>query len=265
MSKKLIINADDYGLNSDINQAIINLSQVGAITSTSVMANFASDDSIAQLKQTSISTGLHLNLIEGKPVSGALQVKTLTDDQGIFLSWHQLLLGFALGKIKKNEVEVEIENQFEVLRSNGLIISHADSHKHIHQFPSLGPFVLKTFKRLGIERVRNCTPSNWKYHRMSTLALFSLITKNKLRSFSTPQRLITHFSANRYGNISDLVSELSRAFYKFDTLEVMTHPGLNNRAGSYYDHLSEYEYLRYIFVKQKERLKNVELISYSEL
>lgn len=265
MSKKLIINADDYGLDDDINRAIIDLAQAGAITSTSVMANFATDDSIAQLKQTSISTGFHLNLIEGKPVSDTSQVMSLIDENGFFLSWRQLLIGFALNRIKKGELVTEIENQLIALRLKGLSVSHADSHKHIHQYPVLGPFILKTFKQLGIKRVRNCSPSNRKNYRMSTLALFSMLTKSKLRSFQTPQRLITHFSANRNGNMNGFTGELTKAFDKYDVLEVMTHPGVRNLIGSYYDRKSEYDYLRNTFVYEKDRLKNVELISFTGL
>jgi len=262
MAKKLIINADDYGLDDNINQAIISLAQLGAITSTSVMANFATDKSIIQLKQTSISTGLHLNLIEGRPVSDLSRVRSLVDDQGNFLSWYQLLVGFIFNKVKKSELEIEIASQLELLQHKGLTISHADSHKHIHQYPLLGPFILQTFSRLGITRVRNCSPSNWKHQRMLVLAVFCIVTRNTLTPFITPQRLITNFSVNKDGHYNDFMEELSKSFEQYDLLEIMTHPGLQDRVDSYLNRKSEYEYLKDIFFQQMDRLKNVELISY---
>jgi chitin disaccharide deacetylase len=265
MTKKLIINADDYGLDNDANEAIISLARIGVVTSTSVMANFVSVESISLLKQTGISSGLHLNLIEGKPVSDLSQVSSLTDDKGNFLSWHQLLIGFILNRIKKNELENEIANQLEKLREKGLTISHADSHKHIHQYPVLGPFILQTFRRLGIQKVRNCAPSNWKHDRMFTLSLFSYITSRNLRMFQTPQRLVSYFSVNEAERYHTFIEELLRLFERYDVLEVMTHPGLCDRKNSYLKRQSEYEYLKNVFFEQKQRLKDVELIRYTDL
>jgi predicted glycoside hydrolase/deacetylase ChbG (UPF0249 family) len=103
MSKKLIINADDYGLDEDANQAIIILAKENAITSTSVMANLVTDKAISILKQLSVSTGLHLNLIEGKPISDPNKVRSLIDEDDNFLSWDKLLFHFILRKIKKTK------------------------------------------------------------------------------------------------------------------------------------------------------------------
>ena len=229
------------------------------------MANFITDESVDELKQTSISTGLHLNLIEGKPVTDPSLVKTLIDHSGNFLPWRQLLVNFILNKINKKDLETEIENQLQTLQLKGLTISHVDSHKHIHQYPVLGPFILETVKKLGISRIRNCTPSNSKHYRMLTLSLFSLITKSRLSSFKTPQRLITHFSVNGNTYKEHFIKELSATFEKFDVLEVMTHPSIRNRPDYYNNRKSEYDYLKHTFIQEKSKLKNVVLSSYLEI
>jgi hypothetical protein len=130
----------------------------------------------------------------------------------------------------------------------------------------MGPFIMHTFKRLGIKRIRNCNPSDWEHHRMLALALFCLTTNGKLSEFHSPQRLVTHFSANYKDSFANFPKILIQLFKKYDTLEVTTHPGLCDCKGSYLQRKSEYEFLRNNMpLLQKKQLKNIELISYSEL
>lgn len=65
--KKLIVNADDFGLHQAINDGIIKGHKDGFITSTSLMCGAdAFDDAVSQAKQyPNLGVGIHLTLVGG--------------------------------------------------------------------------------------------------------------------------------------------------------------------------------------------------------
>lgn len=65
--KKLIVNADDFGLHPAINAGIIKGCRDGFITSTSLMCSGAAfDDAVLQAKATpALGVGIHLTLVGG--------------------------------------------------------------------------------------------------------------------------------------------------------------------------------------------------------
>ena len=66
--KKLIINADDFGIDSSVNQAVADLYSKGCITSTTIMVTTAAFDEAAALaKQHGIPVGLHFNMTYHQP------------------------------------------------------------------------------------------------------------------------------------------------------------------------------------------------------
>ena len=262
MELKLIVNADDFGLDSPATDAIVWLATHHLLTSTTIMANFASPNEIDRIKATNISTGLHLNLIEGKPLCSFEKIPSLVGSDGMFLTWDKLLKGFISGKVKNSDIEMEIETQFEWLKSNGISISHADSHKHIHQYPVLGPFILHVFSKLGIKCVRNCSPFYWQHKRMLTLKAFSQTTNKNLSAFSHTDGLLSY--ALIIGE--NAPNKIRKAFEKYNCLELMTHPALSNiKQGSYFDRKNEFESLKTLIPELKEMMPNLRLINYSEL
>ena len=79
----IIFNADDYGLTPIDTSRILDVIDFGIIKSTTIMATHIAGDDVFKLKGKQCSTGLHINLVEGKALSG---VSTLTDSTGEFLS-----------------------------------------------------------------------------------------------------------------------------------------------------------------------------------
>ena len=69
--RRLIINADDFGLTSGVNRAIIEAHQRGVVTSTTLMANSAAFADAAQLAHINpkLSVGCHVVLVDGLAVS----------------------------------------------------------------------------------------------------------------------------------------------------------------------------------------------------
>jgi len=81
-SKKLIINADDYGACSKVNLAVEQLALTGRLSGVSVLAN---GDGWAQAvnflrDHSELSAGVHLNVVEGQPISAVHKDRAVVVD-----------------------------------------------------------------------------------------------------------------------------------------------------------------------------------------
>lgn len=137
MNKSLIINADDFGLSSGVNSAIVACYEAGSLSSTTLMVNMpATEDAIVLAKEyPALGVGLHFNLSSGKPLCPPDKVKSLVASNGEF---HQR--GVAEKKaisrqFRSNEILAELKAQWGLLLDNDLAPTHIDSHQHIHVFP----------------------------------------------------------------------------------------------------------------------------------
>jgi len=68
------------------------------------------------------------------------------------------------GRISAAEVEAEAAAQIEVLQSQGLKLTHIDTHKHTHMFPAVLRPVLRAARAAGIRAVRNPFEPAWAVH-----------------------------------------------------------------------------------------------------
>jgi len=127
MKKKLIINADDYGMNEGTVDGIIQCSQAKAITSTTFMTTGgAFSYAIANIEKLgSISIGIHLNATDGKPISLPSEVPSLVSDSGAF---KVLRDPHTVESIRPLELKMEFRRQIERGISHNLKISHLDNH-----------------------------------------------------------------------------------------------------------------------------------------
>ena len=85
--KKLIVNADDFGLHPLINAGIIKGYKEGFITSTSLMPSAPCWQEAVKLAQENpqLGIGVHLTLVGSvAPVLPAAKVSSLLDEQGLF-------------------------------------------------------------------------------------------------------------------------------------------------------------------------------------
>jgi hopanoid biosynthesis associated protein HpnK len=154
--RRLIVNADDFGLTSGVNRAIIEGNRSGIVTSATLMANArASDPAIDLAKvQPSLKIGCHVVLIDGVPLTANLP--TLTNGSPRFRS---SLKQFAIAAVRKQiaaeEVQREVEAQIRKIQSRGITLTHLDSHKHTHMFPHILRPLLRAAKACGIRAIRN--------------------------------------------------------------------------------------------------------------
>ncbi|HEV2990378.1 MAG TPA: ChbG/HpnK family deacetylase [Candidatus Angelobacter sp.] len=153
---RLIINADDFGLTSGVNRAIVEASRAGAVTSTTLMANSAAfDEAVALAKsQPQLRVGCHIVLIDGEPITSGL--KTLTSGTAKFkTSLKEFALAAARKKLSQDEIRCEAEAQIRKIQSAGIVVSHLDTHKHTHIFPHVLHPVLQAARSCRVRAVRN--------------------------------------------------------------------------------------------------------------
>src|SRR5690606_38227671 len=109
----------------------------GTVTSTTVMVNMPyAEEAVDLLKIPNVSVGLHFNLTQGKPVSNPSQVSSLVNDSGYFYSQKDLGNRTKQNLIKKEEVLIELKNQYAKLYNIvGDNITHFDSHQGLNKIP----------------------------------------------------------------------------------------------------------------------------------
>jgi hopanoid biosynthesis associated protein HpnK len=154
--RRLIVNADDFGLTAGVNRAIVEGNRQGIVTSATLMANAQASAAAIDLarSQPGLKTGCHVVLIDGVPLSADLP--SLTNGSARFRS---SLKEFAIAAVRKKlaaeEIEREVEAQVRKLQSSGITLTHVDSHKHTHMFPHVLRPLLRAARTCGIRAVRN--------------------------------------------------------------------------------------------------------------
>lgn len=156
-SREVIFNADDFGLCASINAGVIASHSRGLVRSASLICTGdAFEEAAAYARNNpSLDLGLHLSLVDGKPVSAPDEVKTLTGSNRRFLSnYSAFVLRYLAGKIAIKEVEQEFRAQLQKARDAGLLISHLDSHQHLHVLPAILEVVIRIANENHIPAIR---------------------------------------------------------------------------------------------------------------
>jgi len=153
MSKKFILNADDFGMSKANNRAVLEGYNNGFLSSASLCANgkafnAAVNEILPECPELGI--GVHLNIIEGKALTDA---DMLTDSKGKFNK------GFISILLKSNnekflyQIEQEFRAQIEAVK-RFVAIDHLDSHVHVHAIPNIFKIVCKLAQEYNIPYVR---------------------------------------------------------------------------------------------------------------
>src|SRR5690349_13005757 len=132
--RRLIVNADDFGLTSGVNRGILEAHLHGIVTSATLMAcgtKFQEAASVAA-QAPNLSVGCHVVLVDGAPILNSTEVPSLV--VGPSSRFRQSLLRFAglatTGRLDDQQIESEVTAQIRQLQVAGIRVSHLDSHKH---------------------------------------------------------------------------------------------------------------------------------------
>jgi hopanoid biosynthesis associated protein HpnK len=147
--KRLIVTADDFGAAIEVNEAVERAHQGGILSAASLMVSGpAAADAVARAKaMPSLRVGLHLVLVEGRPVLPASQVPDLVDASGHFRA-DMARAGAAMffrPKVRA-QLKAEIEAQFAAFAVTGLALDHVNAHKHFHLHPTIAKLMVESAK-----------------------------------------------------------------------------------------------------------------------
>lgn len=192
--KKLIINADDFGLDEETVEWTIKGFETGKLTSATIMAGMRGTARAVEFAKAypQFSFGVHLYLVDEKPMCKPGDIPSMIDPKtGKLWVTRQFIVRNFLGLIKVEDIKREMRAQVESLLAMGLKISHVDGHGHNHRLPQS----IKALKALqaegllGFDRVRRC--QDLFFGKSGLLA--RLINKPMQKKFDGAFKMTDHF------------------------------------------------------------------------
>ncbi len=198
--RRLIINADDFGLTVGVNCAIVEAHQQGMVTSATMMANAnAVADAVERGRQAGLGIGCHVVLIDGKPLLPAADVSSLLGTNGA--RFRDGWLGFAARALRKrldqDQIAAEVAAQIGKVQQYGVRLTHVDSHKHVHLLPPVLAPMLRAAKACGVRAVRN------PFAPVKPLAFAHLARRPRLWTRYTEVKLLRGFRENFRQTVAD--------------------------------------------------------------
>lgn len=278
--RRLIINADDLGLSSVVNERIEDCIRREVVTSSTLLANAPCfDDGVRIAKQyTNISVGAHLNLIEFAPLTNVSVFRKhgIVSDDGNFIEG--AIYCVPIDDELKEAIYEEWDAQLCKIESAGIIPTHCDSHQHTHAIEELQNVLCRVMEKHHIRKVRR---------KIVPELLLMLrgqkrppVKFDKSKAIMPPKRNLLYrrffllkviYTSGRWNKRMQKQFKLTDSFYAFNSffydfdylqkggmnsvMELMCHPGL-----------SEFDEETENLLKKKDWLSHsYEMISYKEL
>lgn len=155
--KWLIVNADDFGLHSAVNQGIIEGYHKGCLRSTSlIVAGMAAEEAVALAHDNpGLGVGVHLTLVAERPVLPPERIPSLIGTNGYLLPDHVAFIRrYVSGGICKDELRAECEAQILLAQKFGICPTHLDSHQHLHVLPGVVKIIVDLAQKYNFSKVR---------------------------------------------------------------------------------------------------------------
>ncbi len=164
--RSAIVHADDLGMTRAANAGIAEAAERGVLSSVSIVANGrAFEEAVANvIPGSGLGVGVHLNLTEGRPLTGDAARALCRADGELPRSW------LAVARASRDPrfleaAEREIRAQFERTLESCPNIDHVNSHEHVHMLPPIFAIVCRVAAELGVRVVR--IPAERRHGRLS--------------------------------------------------------------------------------------------------
>lgn len=155
--KTLIVTADDFGMSLPVNEGIERSHSNGILSATSLMTGGeAFSDAVERARRLpNLGVGLHIHLVDSRPVLPPEQVPDLVGPDGNFSNSPEKF-GFKLyfSREMRRQAEAEIAAQFERFATTGLVMDHVNGHHHFHMHPVVTDAIAKLAPKFGAPPVR---------------------------------------------------------------------------------------------------------------
>lgn len=145
---RVIINADDFGMREESNQAIYEAHQAGRLNSASLLVDGAAVETAVQMAHQcpNLGVGLHLNVDQffGFDIDGyyGRTLSNVNPDR-----YREAVQNLPA-------IEADLDAQFSRFTEFGLTISHVDSHHNPHLLPEIFQSVVRITNRYGVRKMR---------------------------------------------------------------------------------------------------------------
>jgi predicted glycoside hydrolase/deacetylase ChbG (UPF0249 family) len=270
---KILFHADDYGLSRGITDNILLCHDNGVLNRISLIANgYDYEYACQQLKQRkSLGVCVHLNLIEGSPLTKA---PLLINQTSGLLNLTFVSMLKANEKLKSQIFEECSAQILRIRQTLSMQTISLDSHQHYHMVPWLFYALIKHRKSLGIESIR-CAADPARLSDLFVTSPLSVAKNTFLRFIHliNQRKTLTHQYLQQNNNLfwgllytgKQNMQTINRCFQRIKnnadihTLEILLHPG-QAKAGEehfwkYYPKLLKYYYSSDRLQEQQTLLK----------
>jgi len=164
IERRLIVNADDFGLSPSVNEAVIRAHGEGILTTASLMVNEKGFDEAVRLakKNPQLGVGLHLTLLMGYSALPPGKIPGLVNSRGEF-NRQPVATGFRyfFRRGLRDQLRAEIHAQFEKFHATGLSLDHVNGHLHLHLHPTVFRLLMEDADQLRIRHLRLTREPFW--------------------------------------------------------------------------------------------------------
>src|SRR5579859_100257 len=170
-TRRLIVNADDFGRSSSINAAVIRAHNEGILTTASLMVNEpACPEAVALAHQNpTLGVGLHLTLLCGHSALPGHAIPGLANPRQEFPT-NPAQAGFRYFFLSslREQLRAEIRAQFGRFEATGLPLDHVNGHLHLHLHPTIFDILMQEVEQLGIQKLRLTFDPFWLNLRLAS-------------------------------------------------------------------------------------------------
>jgi predicted glycoside hydrolase/deacetylase ChbG (UPF0249 family) len=226
-SRRLLVNADDFGLHADIDRGILDCIEHGRVHSLSFAATgrTVNWNKLRELLRHGIRLGLHVVLVGERWAS----------DGRLLGGWKDLVKQLLLpGRTMRGAVAGEIRRQFQLCSENGLDpckLSHVDSHQHVHVLNGVWQPCIRLAHEFGIPRIRvpRCPSLRMITKNFAGLTL-QMIARRRAAEVNGYLACLGLAHAG-HNTAAIFANELEHAVHAgAPDLELVAHPGVNTPA-----------------------------------
>jgi hopanoid biosynthesis associated protein HpnK len=157
MRRRVILNADDFGLSPAVNAAVERAHREGVLTAASLMVGERAAPEAVDIarRNPGLAVGLHLTLADGAPVLPPERIPALVRADGRFRD-DMAGVGFALAAsaAAREQLRAEVAAQVAAFRATGLACDHLNAHKHFHMHPVIAAAAFRAAREAGVRAVR---------------------------------------------------------------------------------------------------------------
>lgn len=187
--RRLIVNADDFGLSRSVNEAVIRAHRDGILTTASLMVNEPGFDEAVKLAKENpkLGVGLHLTLLMGHSALSPKEIPGLVNTRGEFSnSPVGVGMNYFFKPGLREQLRAEIHAQFQKFHATGLRLDHVNGHLHLHLHPVVFKILMADAGPLRITHLRltrDCLARSRRhsrghfFYKVSHAAIFEFLSR----------------------------------------------------------------------------------------